>query len=110
MRRFLSVDGVVKLGALLLALAPACRREEVTHFRVSKAAAPASSRPEPAAVMAGEVDAPPAPATALQWTLPKGWTATMVGGMRYATLKPPGAGRIDVSVVVLPGPAGGELA
>jgi hypothetical protein len=30
--------------------------------------------------------------------------------MRYATLKPPVAGKIDASVVVLPGPAGGELA
>jgi hypothetical protein len=30
--------------------------------------------------------------------------------MRYATLKPPVLGKIDGSVVVLPGPAGGELA
>jgi len=30
--------------------------------------------------------------------------------MRYATLKPAVAGKVDVSVVVLPGPAGGELA
>jgi hypothetical protein len=30
--------------------------------------------------------------------------------MRYATLRPPVPGRIDVSVTVLSGPAGGELA
>ncbi|HEY6006141.1 MAG TPA: hypothetical protein VIV57_24890 [Anaeromyxobacter sp.] len=30
--------------------------------------------------------------------------------MRFATLKPPVLGKIDGSVVVLPGPAGGELA
>jgi hypothetical protein len=30
--------------------------------------------------------------------------------MRFATLKPPVAGKVDASVVVLPGPAGGELA
>jgi hypothetical protein len=30
--------------------------------------------------------------------------------MRFATLRPPVAGRVDASVVVLPGPAGGELA
>jgi hypothetical protein len=30
--------------------------------------------------------------------------------MRYATLRAPVEGRLDVSVVVLPGPAGGELA
>jgi len=99
--------------ALLIsfAFAPACRREEVTHYRVSKASdvAPARSSPPPAA-MAGDVPAPAAPANALQWTLPEGWTATLVGGMRYATLKPPVAGHVDVSVVVLPGPAGGELA
>jgi hypothetical protein len=35
----------------------------------------------------------------------------MAGGqMRYATLRAPVAGRLDASVVVLPGPAGGELA
>jgi hypothetical protein len=100
--------------ALLISipLAPGCRREEVTHFRVSKVhhAASARSSAAPPAAMAGEVAAPPAPASALQWTLPRGWTATLVGGMRYATLKPPVEGRIDVSVVVLPGPAGGELA
>ncbi|MGZ6141861.1 MAG: hypothetical protein ACXWLM_00925 [Myxococcales bacterium] len=93
----------------LVALAPACRKEEVTHFRVSKRTEAAPARAAPAA-MSGEVAPPPAPATALRWTLPKGWKATMVGGMRYATLTPPVAGRIDVSVVVLPGPAGGELA
>jgi hypothetical protein len=30
--------------------------------------------------------------------------------MRFATLKPPVSGKVDASVVVLPGPAGGELA
>jgi hypothetical protein len=62
--------------------------------------------------MTGEVPAPPRPAggSALRWTLPKGWTESVAGGMRYATLKPAAAGKIDVSVVVLPGPAGGELA
>jgi hypothetical protein len=30
--------------------------------------------------------------------------------MRYATLTPPGGGKAEVSVVVLPGPAGGEMA
>jgi hypothetical protein len=39
-----------------------------------------------------------------------GWTESLSGGMRYATIKPAVAGKLDVSVVVLPGPAGGELA
>jgi hypothetical protein len=61
--------------------------------------------------MAGEVPPPPAPAHAVKWTLPKGWTETPGTGMRFATLTPPAAGgKAEVSVVCLPGAAGGELA
>ena len=62
--------------------------------------------------MAGDVPAPPKPVggSAVAWTLPKGWTRTLTGGIRYATLKAPVAGNLDASVVVLAGPAGGELA
>ena len=52
----------------------------------------------------------PAGASALKWTLPKGWTEGVAKGVRFATLKPAVDGQIDISVVVLPGPAGGELA
>jgi hypothetical protein len=47
---------------------------------------------------------------ALAWDLPKGWSEARAGGMRLATLKPPVPGKIDVSVIVLSGTAGGELA
>jgi hypothetical protein len=58
-----------------------------------------------------EVGVSPRPAErALRWTLPKGWTEASGGAMRFATLKPPVGGKVDASVVVLPGPAGGELA
>jgi hypothetical protein len=53
---------------------------------------------------------PPAPTDALTWDLPKGWTEARAGGMRLATLKPPASGKIDVSVIMIPGTAGGELA
>jgi hypothetical protein len=53
---------------------------------------------------------PPAAVEAIAWSLPKGWTESRVGGMRLATLKPPAAGKVDVSVIVIPGAAGGELA
>lgn len=68
--------------------------------------------PSAPAGMKGDVPMPPKPtgAEGLSWTLPEGWTQTLTGGIRYATLKPPGGGAIDASVVVLPGPAGGELA
>jgi hypothetical protein len=118
-----------------LALTPGCRQEQISHYRVAKQAPPAevAAAPDPGAMapahgaptpspapvpqggpMAGQVDAPPMPtgSSALRWTLPKGWTEAPPGAMRFATLKTPPAitGRIDASVVVLPGPAGGELA
>jgi hypothetical protein len=83
----------------------ACGRDDVTHFRVAKEA-------PPPAVQASADAAPPSPARGrgLRWTLPTGWTDGAGGQMRFATLKPPVPGKIDASVVVLPGPAGGELA
>ena len=105
--------------AAALALA-ACRREEVKHFRVAKSAPesgpamPVAAGPTAPPGMGGDVAPPAAPsgADALTWKLPKGWTQSRSpGGMRYATLVPPATpGTLDVSVVVLPGPAGGELA
>jgi hypothetical protein len=111
-------------GAALL-LVGGCRREEVTTYRVAKdlpAAAPAApagdalgtAHQAPAAPppgMAGDVPLPPTPtgAQALKWNLPKGWSQSFPGGMRFATFKIPGTGKIDGSVVTLPGDAGGEL-
>ena len=105
------------LGALLVA---GCRREEVTYHRVPKEQpaspmlASAGAMPPEGAAQPGapgsEVAPPPRPAGGLRWSLPKGWTEEVAGGMRYATLRAPVQGKVDVSVVVLPGPAGGELA
>lgn len=91
----------------LAALLAACDREEVTHFRVAKA--PPAAAPAPG--MAGDVPPPAKPSGAsLAWTLPGGWSAAEPGAMRYASFKVPVKGTVDASVVVLPGPAGGELA
>lgn len=60
--------------------------------------------------MQGEVPPPPSPTQGLAWTLPKGWTEKRTGGIRYATLIPGKEGVADVSVTVLSGAAGGELA
>jgi len=118
-------DQRLRLGGLAVCavvLATGCRREQVTHFRVEKGVeAVAASGPPGGSMgagppaspgMQGDVPAPPRPNAPLAWTLPKGWSQEVAGGMRYATLKPPASvpGRVDVSVVVLPGPAGGELA
>lgn len=93
-------------------LLPACAREEVSHARVPKSAA-APHQPMPPMMQAGkdELPAPPKPGVgqALSWTLPHGWTdSKAASGMRYATLKPP-TGQPEVTIVVLPGSAGGEL-
>jgi hypothetical protein len=103
-----------------LVLIAGCRREEVTHAHVKRTpaqdeapSAGGMGAMPPGAQPASAVPAPPAPAEGegLRWNLPKGWQqGAKSGGMRYATLKPAAPGKIDVSVVVLPGPAGGELA
>ena len=103
---------VIVASWLAMAGAVSCDRGgDVTHFRVPKRTAPAPGPVAPAS-MAGEVPAPPSPGkgAALRWTLPKGWGESMGGQMRFATLTPPVPGKIDASVVVLPGQAGGELA
>ena len=69
----------------------------------------------PAIPAQGPGEATPSPhqaasADMVAWTLPKGWTEAQAGGMRLATLKPATPGKIDVSVVMIPGAAGGELA
>jgi hypothetical protein len=104
--------GVAVALAAVAAIA-ACRREEVTHYRVAKEAAPAAAMGGIAARPAADgsdLPAPPKVEGGLRWSLPAGWKDEIAGGMRYATLKPPVAGRVDGSVVVLPGEAGGELA
>lgn len=121
--RIRSTDSASRLTSLLLLGAAlssglACRREGITHFRVPKEGGPpvqaaAAAPPSTDGGMgAGEVPPPPPPAqgAALKWTLPKGWTEEKAGGMRYATLKAPAQGALDISVTFLPGAAGGELA
>ena len=120
---FLSKAFPVAAAAGLLALALGCSRDQVGHYRVPKEgaiadhpdhpghadhAAPAQGMP-PAG---GEVAPPPKPSTqgALKWSLPKGWSEVPGEGMRYATFTTPVAGKVEATVVVLPGPAGGELA
>jgi hypothetical protein len=72
--------------------------------------APSVSGQAPAS--GGEVPLPPNPGQGekLAWTLPKGWTETKGSGMRYATLQPSVKGKTEVSIVMLSGTVGGELA
>jgi hypothetical protein len=102
--------GLAALG--VLATSPACGRDDVAHYRVPKETAAPAAGGQMGGAPAGAVPPPPdvSATGSLQWTLPKGWTESRTGGMRYATLKPTAAGKIDVSVTVFPGSAGGELA
>ncbi len=106
-------------GLSLVALSLGCRSEQVSHYRVPKeVAAPHPDHPGhadegrmPAANAPSELPPPPSPKGALKWSLPKGWSDSPGGGtMRFATFKTPHAGKLEATVVVLPGPAGGELA
>ena len=100
------------ISSIILAagvLSLACDRDQVTRSAAPPATAPMPSAPPMGGPgMQGDVPMPPAPRAPLSWTLPKGWTATPGSGMRFATLNLPG--NLEVSVVVLGGSAGGELA
>lgn len=120
-RRLPERRSLLLAGAALLAAVLGCRSEQVSHFRVPKEAPFAQSAPRPASPpqpmgdrtgMGGQPDmpAPPTPKASLKWSLPKGWSELPGGGMRFATFKPPVPGKLEATVVVLPGPAGGELA
>jgi hypothetical protein len=108
------------LALLVASLVPlaGCGRDEVAHYRVPKhapASAPAPAGAVNAAMPASPAgaDLPPPPVPrgrTLRWSLPESWSESAGGSMRYATLKAPVPGQLDVSVTVLPGPAGGELA
>lgn len=116
--QFKTVQPVIFSVIPMLLLTLGCGRDEATHYRVPKETAVPVGQPSAPAGMPppgmgapGEVPTPPHPTGqgALKWTLPKGWTEGTADGMRFATLKPPIQGKVEASVVVLPGTAGGEL-
>ena len=103
-------QAVRALPFLSIMIALGCSRDEVQTYRVAKESTPASP-PTGMAMGQGMGELPPPPeGGGLKWTLPKGWVEEKGGGMRFATLKAPVAGKVDISVVVLAGAAGGELA
>ena len=105
-------------GVGLLSLSLGCRSDRVAHYRVPKEAVSAhSDHPDhpghEAHAAPGPEAAPPqaeAPKGGLKWSLPQGWTQVPGEGMRFATLQAPVQGRLEATVVVLAGTAGGELA
>lgn len=106
------------LGLAVLSLG--CQRDQVAHYRVPKETTaphpdhPGHAEESMAAPAQPGADQPKQSAStgkgSLKWSLPKGWSELPGEGMRFATFKAPHAGKLDTTVVVLPGPAGGELA
>ena len=84
------------LLALVAGLAAGCGREGVKVYQTA-------NTPDLAAA------APAAPG--LKWTLPAGWTEKTAGEMRLASFDAPGKNgqAVDISIVPLPGLAGGDL-
>lgn len=99
--------GAIVLFAFGLA---ACRDKDVTVYQAPKE----KSASAPGAVPGSALTQTPAARSAAEiiWTVPSGWKELPGSGMRFATFVVPGRGSPDaeLSVVVLPGPAGGELA
>lgn len=81
----------------VLLLLAGCQRDEITVYRAPKEALPSQ---EPVSSWEG-----------LRWKLPEGWKNQPASGMRFATLSipNPAGSEAEVSVVVLPGDAGGPL-
>jgi len=103
------------LVALLAVPLAGCGNDDVKVYKVAKTddSTPAPN-PAPAAAP-GDMSAAPGGAQPgapqLNWTLPDGWTAKPAGEMRLASFSAPGknGNAVDISVVPLPGMAGGDL-
>lgn len=110
--------GLGTAGAVLLAAAGGCEREEVRAYQVPK---------EPSSKAMAQGPASPSQlgnATGLQsgqrtgvvWTLPQGWTERpATQAMRIATIETgvggvAGAGSLEIAVTAFPGDVGGRLA
>jgi len=98
-------------AAVIVAALVGCGQHGIEVYRTAKepAAAPEQAQ-APAGLPAGHPDtANPAPT--LEWKLPAGWQEVPAGEMRVASFRVPGKDgkQADVSVIPLPGMAGGDL-
>ena len=111
------------LALSVLAALAACKKEDIQVYRLAKppdslpstpqAGMPSGHPPVGAAMGAlpPELAAGSASRASLEWKGPAGWTEKPGSGMRRASFVVPGtAGPADMSVVSLPGDAGGVLA
>ena len=102
---------VFLLGLLL----SACGRDDTKSYRVPKEAPAMPQAGLPAGhpdISSGGPAAPPAATPRLSWTKPESWNEAPPGQMRAASfnVKADDGKQADVSVIPLPGAAGGDLA
>lgn len=104
-------------GVLLvsLALSGGCGQSDIKIYRVAKAEAksPGQQTAAAASLPSGHPDLSTASGSpALKWTLPAGWEEVAAGEMRVASFRVKGSEgkQADVSIVPLPGMAGGDSA
>ncbi len=102
---------VLGLGLLL----SACGREEARSYRVPKEAPANAQSGLPAGhpdISTGGPSVAPAATPRLSWTKPDGWNEVPPGSMRVASFNVKGddGKQADVSVIPLPGAAGGDVA
>ena len=101
------------LGFALLAFALAgCGHDNVQVYRLSNDDSSSASPPPNTAASAPASKDSTAVPPGLHWTLPPGWTEVAPGAMSIATFKVSGQNGVEaeVSVVPLPGSAGGDTA
>jgi hypothetical protein len=101
------------LGFALLAFALAgCGHDNVQVYHLSNDDSSSASPPPDAGARAPESNANNAAQPQLHWTLPSGWTEVAPGAMSIASFKASGqnGAQAEVSVVPLPGAAGGDAA
>lgn len=98
---------MVNYSVLLLAvvLACGCGRDDIKVYTVSK------EPPAPATLPAGHPDPSTTPAPVLKWKTPDGWKEGSPSEFRLASFQIDGGDgkQADVSVIPLPGGAGGDL-
>lgn len=111
-KAFPTPTGLVLCLGLLLS---ACDRDDTKSYRVPKEAPAISQAGLPDGhpnISTGGPAATPTAKPRLSWTKPEGWNEAPPGPMRAASFNVKGDGgkQADVSVIPLPGAAGGDLA
>lgn len=101
----------IVFGLLLLALAAGCGQDDIKVYRVSKDQETPPSM-APGNMPGGVPPTAPSGIPKITWTTPSGWTEEPASQMRVASfsVKSDDGKQADVSVVPLPGAAGGVLA